>query len=311
MGDSTTGQIVGGVAGAILGGIITGNPYGAYVGFTLGYGVGGMVDPPPGLEEEGDIDSSGISDIQDLALAPADETIPIADAVGLVKVTGNIIWQGNEYAELVAGTWRYYMSWAVGICHGPVDEVLGIYKNDELYYYGRSARTSNGHVELYLGSDSVPTANTGTSSDQVVFTIDAGFFRWWMDDNDDPSSTRVYIYYRVLSSFTLVTPEVGRTITSIKIKGTCPGAVERNVTSFLYDSKHVGGVDPEIDTEWSFPNVVCDLDGPLGCAYTAEHHLLLVTVEYDDVETIQDEREFHMGYCDFYFVLITKNLMQV
>jgi len=92
----------------------------------------------------------------------------IPDVLGTVKSTGNIFYYfgdnnveqtetveggkgGADDASFVTG-YRYYLSWLVGICLGPVDTLYSVYAGDTLVWSGAQDRPANGVVNLTLGN---------------------------------------------------------------------------------------------------------------------------------------------------------------
>lgn len=134
------GSIIGGVVGGVIG-FFVGGPTGAYYGAVLGFGIGMAIDPimpdmpNPGIPDPG---------VQVMTATIGD---PVADLCGTAKITGHLLCFGKErnekiYAESAGGKgggepdpqvtgYKYYMSWALGICAGPVDTIYAIYKNDD------------------------------------------------------------------------------------------------------------------------------------------------------------------------------------
>lgn len=144
----STGGIIGAVVGGAVGFFI-GGPMGAVYGASLGFGAGMMLDPitpdriAPGTpSQENPVMTSTIGD-------------PCPDLCGSAKVVGHLLWYGNERTEAVyseggaaAGGkggppepepqitgYKYYMTWGLGICRGPINSLLAIYINDDTLIY--------------------------------------------------------------------------------------------------------------------------------------------------------------------------------
>ena len=135
------GGVVGGVAGFFLSG---GNPLGAAAGFSLGMGVGTLIDP---------IDmNSNLGAPEAQTITAAGEGGVIAEILGTTKIQGNIIWYeqgrteqrtqevesgkgGSTSQEQVVG-YDYYASWAVGICMGEADALYSIWEGDDAWWSG-------------------------------------------------------------------------------------------------------------------------------------------------------------------------------
>jgi len=187
---------IGGLIGGIIGGVVgffTGGIGGAAIGFGIGFGLGTIVDPITP-----DVPSAG-SPEQKLTITTNEIGLPIPDLVGTGKITGNLLCYGNERSEAqwskssggkggggshhqITG-YKYYMSWAIGLCAGPVDEIYTIFRNEEAVWSGNLQRpeaggqetiaiTDVGNVTFYFGTDdqeanatvgeliSAPTLNT-------------------------------------------------------------------------------------------------------------------------------------------------------
>ena len=83
----TVGQIIGGVVGGVVGYVVSGfNPYGAYIGASIGMAIGGMIDPPK-IKYDGPANKT---------IQQAEYGVPIPIVYGEPKpITGNCIWYGN------------------------------------------------------------------------------------------------------------------------------------------------------------------------------------------------------------------------
>ena len=203
----SSGTIIGGVAGGVIGGVIgcftpIGPFYGAYLGFTIGAGIGGIIDPITP-----DINTPGKPASQKLDIMTNEVGIPIPDILGTAKLSGNLLWFGNERSVEVTETqsvggkgggsssttvttgYKYYMSWAMGICLGPVDGLIAIYKDNEIIWgrpsSGYLARPGSGGQEtvpltgsdqgtiiFYYGtSDQVANSNMGTHMDDSTLNV--------------------------------------------------------------------------------------------------------------------------------------------
>ncbi len=156
---------IGGVFGGIVGGVIgwfVGGPYGAFVGASFGFGIGMMIDPLTP-----DTQSPGQPQMAEFVVPTADEGLPLPDLVGQTKCTGNIIWYGADRAEAIYTTttteggkggggsssttqqtgWKYYSTWAMGLCIGEVNKLYTVYRGDDVVW--------NGEIELTPGSNDV------------------------------------------------------------------------------------------------------------------------------------------------------------
>ena len=148
------------MSGAAVGGQF-GGWYGAAIGAVVGFVAGGLLAESYAAElgdaSEFSSDSSKVT--------TADEGTPIPDVLGTVKLSGNIIWVGEERREAVESGgskkgggkgggkggenisgYEYYRSWAVALCEGPIDRVFTIYKGDECVWHGVQERPESGGV---------------------------------------------------------------------------------------------------------------------------------------------------------------------
>lgn len=171
----STGMWFGGVVGGVVG-LMIGGPVGAYYGATIGMGIGALIDPI-----QPDISSPGQPELGNLNISTANEGIPIKDMLGTVKISqGNIIWyccervvqvteeveggKGGGGSQQVTTGYKYYASWALGLCMGEVDTLCTIYNGDDVVWYGELNRpvsggeetitlTGMGSATFYFGTD--------------------------------------------------------------------------------------------------------------------------------------------------------------
>jgi N-acetylneuraminic acid mutarotase len=156
---------IGGIAGAVAGGVIgffIGGPVGAAWGAAIGFGVGMAVDPiMPDIPAVG-------APVQELQVTQNKIGIPCPDVLGTAKLSGNLLCYGKERSKeitvkisaakggdeqkQVVGH-KYYMSWAVGICAGPVDELLTIFQNEKIVWEGNLQCPESGGQETITISD--------------------------------------------------------------------------------------------------------------------------------------------------------------
>lgn len=153
---------IGGLLGAIAGGVIgffIGGFQGAFLGASLGFSLGMAIDPiRPDVKTPG-------APIQPLQLTTNEIGAPIPELLGTGKILGHLLLYGKERVEeiteeveggkggdgggsqtVVTGH-RYYASWAVGICLGPIDTAYSIYKDEKLVWDGVVDRPVSGGVE--------------------------------------------------------------------------------------------------------------------------------------------------------------------
>jgi hypothetical protein len=163
------GAVVGGALGFFIGG-----PAGIFYGAAIGTSVGMMIDP---LKPE----SANSQDPVKFEVTSNEIGKTIPDALGTVKLTGLFMFYGNEHADAqyqsVSGGkgggggdkqltgYKYYMSFAEGLCKGPVDTLYTIYRdNDVVVWQGVVTRpASGGHatlsiadygsIDFYFGTD--------------------------------------------------------------------------------------------------------------------------------------------------------------
>jgi hypothetical protein len=175
---STAGQWGGGILGLVIGFVL--GPYagltavmGALYGAAIGYTVGNIISPTAP-----DIRSVGVP-AQPFQFTPNTVGMPIADALGTVKITGFLVTYGKQkakpqYVEISGGSisgsqqqlvgYKYYASWVLGICLGPIDTIYTIFKDDKVIWEGEVVRPISGGQEtiaipgmgsmiLYFGTD--------------------------------------------------------------------------------------------------------------------------------------------------------------
>lgn len=153
------GGLIGAVAGGVIGFII-GGPAGAFMGASLGFSLGMMVDPmTPDIKNVG-------NPVQPIHIMSNEIGEPIADLLGTGKIVGHLLFYGKERSETtyekvkggkggskkkkVETGHRYYASWAVGICAGPVDAVYTIFKDEKIAWEGEVVRPASGGQETIL-----------------------------------------------------------------------------------------------------------------------------------------------------------------
>ena len=178
----TTGAFVGGVLGLTIGWIVSGgNPYGAVIGMQIGMGVGYMVDPLMP-----DMPVPGMPELGNLNISTAEEGAPIKDVLGTTKISsGNIFWYGARHVveitkevetggkggggtEQVHAGWEHYVSWALGICMGPVDTLYTVYNGDDVVWSGELNRPLAGGEETIVLTDMGSMTFYFGTADQVA-----------------------------------------------------------------------------------------------------------------------------------------------
>jgi len=176
------GSVFGAVAGGIIGFFI-GGPKGAFLGASIGFSLGAMVDPiTPDIKSPG-------TPVDESHVTSNEIGNPIYDALGTVKIRGQLLFYGKERAvaqyqetgggkgggggEDVLTGYKYYASWGLGICLGPVDCLYTIFKDEKIVWEGETNRPLAGGSEeiiieglgamrLYFGThDQTANANVG------------------------------------------------------------------------------------------------------------------------------------------------------
>jgi len=139
-------NVVLGVIGAVIGWVVSaGNPYGAWIGFSIGMGLGSIIDPMmPDMPAPGE-------PMNELEVMTNIEGIPLPDVLGTTKMTGNLLWYSNNHrhevlqSEQGASTpdapdpvtgYKHFLTWAMGFCLGPVDTLYTVYYDDDVVWNG-------------------------------------------------------------------------------------------------------------------------------------------------------------------------------
>ena len=187
---SMWGTIIGGILGAIVGALTygTGAYFGYAAGFAIGSAIGGfagyLIDPPAMAP---DSQALGSPQTQELMGTTAQDGLPVPDLVGTTKCGGNLMgyWRNravettetydggggkgggdSEKVTQVTGH-QYYLTWAMGLCLGPVDELLAIYRKEVCVWHGELACPESGgfrtlviedigRINFYYGTDDQP-----------------------------------------------------------------------------------------------------------------------------------------------------------
>jgi len=184
-------MIAGGVIGGIIGFVVSGyNPMGAWVGFSIGMGLGSIIDPmTPDVPAPGD-------PMTDLEIMTNVEGIPIPEVLGTTKMTGNLLYYGNNYrveltdevegggsgggggSEYVTG-YEYYLSWAMGFCMGPIDTIYTVYKEDKVVWSGAINRPESGAgitIGLFSSYATLPSYYFNPDGTfNTSYTVEAGY----------------------------------------------------------------------------------------------------------------------------------------
>jgi len=155
------GNLFSGISGAVVGFFAGGGPTGAIIGFCIGLGMSVAMDALMP-----DIPSPGQPQTAELAFPTAEEGKSIPDVLGTTKLSGNIFQYFGNRKKIIKkkhgkskGTVvriDYYLSWAMGICLGPVDALYTIFAGDDVMWEGTLTRPETGGVEIIaLGYEGV------------------------------------------------------------------------------------------------------------------------------------------------------------
>lgn len=153
--------LIGMAIGAAIGFFVPG--VGLMAGMAMGSIFGAVWNALDPIEP--DTPSIGEPEVSAFNITTAEEGRVIGDLLGISKFTGNIFWYGGErYFEVqesqASDTGKgggsdsqtytayieYYLSWAVGLCLGPVDTLKVIYKGDEIVWEGTLNQSANGQT---------------------------------------------------------------------------------------------------------------------------------------------------------------------
>lgn len=136
------GQLVTTIAGGVIGFAI-GGPFGAQVGMMLGGMVGATLFGPTVHGPR----------LNDLKVTASTYGVAIPEVYGTVRVGGNLIWtSGIKETKKTrrAGkggpkqtTYSYDATFAMGLCKGPIDQVLRIWADSKLIYDSTSGASRN------------------------------------------------------------------------------------------------------------------------------------------------------------------------
>lgn len=200
---SIKGAIFGAMKGASIGGYF-GGWYGAAIGGVIGFVIGAFTGPGgiAGVLFPADSPALGAPPgLQALSYTSNKIGDPICDVLGTTKLTGTLLVYGGEHNVAVTQTtetsggkgggggssttqvtgYQYYMSWAIGLCVGPTDELLSVFRNEDLVWSGNLLRPESGGQEtivipdmgsmtFYFGTDDqAANAAVGALIDEVTF----------------------------------------------------------------------------------------------------------------------------------------------
>ncbi len=90
--------------------------------------------------------------VEDLVVPTSEYGIPVPDVLGITKISSNIIWYDNARSKgSKEKGYRYFLTWAMKICIGPVDELYAIFDGqDKLWSGSITPPTSGGVITLSL-----------------------------------------------------------------------------------------------------------------------------------------------------------------
>ncbi len=147
-------NIVLGAAGAVVGGMI-GGPMGAKIGWMAGSAIGGAM-----MAEDVNIEGPRLNNAN---YQSNNNGMPINEAWGKFRTSGNVIWvspfiekktvteQGGKGGPTqTTTTYSYFISMAVAIQQGDIDDVVRIWANKELMYDSSRVGTYKGYLSPYL-----------------------------------------------------------------------------------------------------------------------------------------------------------------
>lgn len=132
------GQLLVGIAGGIVGGLF-GMPQ---LGFLAGSLIGGMLFPAKGANSQG-------PRLDNLSVTSSAYGASIYIVYGTVRTAGNVIWslklrekkkkqkqggKGGMGGGSSTTTYSYFWTGAVGLCEGPIDDVLRIWADSKLVF---------------------------------------------------------------------------------------------------------------------------------------------------------------------------------
>jgi len=203
------GSVIGGVVGGVIG-WFAGGPWGAFYGASLGFGVGMAIDPiTPDGPSLGDPNPES-------QIMSGEIGSPIADLCGTAEITGHLLCFGGERnvaikqkaeggkggggsSSQVTG-YKYYMSWAIGICacpDTPVDVLYAIYKNDDAEPVWPLLETD----EEWADWDGVELPVSGGQETIVIEDVGSVVFSFGTDDQQPIDAVG-----EIISDSTLNTP---------------------------------------------------------------------------------------------------------
>jgi len=192
----STGQWVGAILGFVVGLVLGGGNilYGIY-GAVIGYSLGGYIDPV-----KPDIKVPGAPAQQGLQVMSNQIGLPIYDVLGTAKITGQLLFFGKEFNQPVyyriakgkygISGYKYFASWALGICMGPADTLYTVFRDQDPVWSGELTRPESGGeatiqidgmgtMVFYFGTDDqMPNTNAGTCLPDVTLNTGHRHLCW-------------------------------------------------------------------------------------------------------------------------------------
>ena len=193
------GAGIGGIIGAVVGWWLPPfGPMGSMFWGSIGMGIGSYIDPiTPDMPTPGQPDRS-------LDITTAEVGLPIKDILGTTEVSGNFLWYGgNRIVEVeekvdtgpfshehVTTGYKYYLSFAIGICIGPTDKLFSIFRDteEEALWEGELERPDSGGEE----------------------TINLGSYKGYHPDEEDVGSGAMTFYFGTTDQVPQVKMSTGR-----------------------------------------------------------------------------------------------------
>lgn len=122
----------------------------ASIGYAIGTMIGSYIDPVNKTDQ-----GLGGAQLTELDMSTSAQGLPVPDVLGTTKLTGNCLWYGNNRSVKDDYIYKYYLTWELGLCMGPVDELIAIFKNEEIVWQGSETDGGDGYVDITI-------ANLGT-----------------------------------------------------------------------------------------------------------------------------------------------------
>jgi len=201
------GAALGGVAGGLVPGV--GVLLGVQLGFLGGAILGGILFPT-------EVDAGGPSrDDVRLSSAATGRFIPIP--YGTVRIGGQYLWVDEPVfktkTESAKGggpevkTTTMQLTWAVGICEGPIAAVTRIWLDDELVFDISDGNPDGPALSQLLVSGDLPSGVVLTDTTQTVAVQQFGPIRIYLGADGQPPDPLIVNDPRIAEAFGAVAPE--------------------------------------------------------------------------------------------------------